>query len=124
MTAAISNSTDILNGVLSGNDDDFGSSAPWHVQLVPTLLYKNETTQQGEIWRMLIVHERVEDEKVKPVWDDQCVTDVDQISYAGLPINEIVFWLEDGLVELPAWKVTMKLVEEKDDEGKEYKFDL
>ncbi|SMQ49872.1 unnamed protein product [Zymoseptoria tritici ST99CH_1A5] len=124
LTAAISNSTDILNGVLSGNDDDFGSSAPWHVQLVPTLLYKNETTQQGEIWRMLIVHERVEDEKVKPVWDDQCVTDVDQISYAGLPINEIVFWLEDGLVELPAWKVTMKLVEEKDDEGKEYKFDL
>ncbi|KJY00709.1 beta-lactamase family protein [Zymoseptoria brevis] len=124
LTAAISNSTDILNGVLSGNDDDFASSAPWHVQLVPTLLYKNEATQQGEIWRMLIVHERVDDGKVKPVWDDQCVTDVDQISYAGLPINEIVFWLEDGLVELPAWKVTMKMDGEKHDEGEEYKHDL
>jgi hypothetical protein len=123
LTAAISNGTDILNGILSGNEDDFGSSAPWHVQLVPTLLYKNETTQQGEVWRMLIAHER-EEGKAKDVWDDHCPTDLDQISYGGLPLNEIVFWLEDGLVELPAWRVKMKAVEKEKGDAETFKHDL
>jgi hypothetical protein len=123
MISAISNGTDILHGVISGNEDDFVTPSPWHVQLVPTLLYKNETTQQGQIWRMLIVHEREEGVQ-KGVWDDQCVTDMDQISYAGLPINEIVFWLEDGLVELPAWRVMLKAEVKEEDDNEEFKHDL
>lgn len=81
---------------------------PWRVQLMPTLLYKNETSQQGEIWRMLVVPEEPKDKSSGPVWDDFCIANVEYVSYGGLPFNEVVFWLEDGIVELPAWRVKLK----------------
>lgn len=81
---------------------------PWRVQLMPTLLYKNETSQQGEIWRMLVVPEEPKDKSSRPVWDDFCIANVEYVSYGGLPFNEVVFWLEDGIVELPAWRVELK----------------
>lgn len=81
---------------------------PWRVQLMPTLLYKNETSQQGEIWRMLVVPEEPKDKSSRPVWDDFCIANVEYVSYGGLPFNEVVFWLEDGIVELPAWRVKLK----------------
>lgn len=81
-------------------------TVPWHAQLVPTLLFKNETSQDGEIWRLLAVRER--DGQDQGIWEEFCPTDVDSLSYAGLPFNEIVFWREEGLIELPAWRVTMK----------------
>ena len=46
------------------------------------------------------------------VWDDFCITDVNQMMYAGVPINEMVFWSDDNgkivEVELPAFRVTLK----------------
>ncbi|KAK1051325.1 hypothetical protein LTR12_009481 [Friedmanniomyces endolithicus] len=106
----ISNGTDVFKTLLAQwaglIDSDSGQ---WRVQLMPTLLYKNETTQEGEIWRLLVVEVRTGKEKV---WDDFCSTDVDPASYAGLPINEVVLWHGEGVVELPAWKVNMKRVKE------------
>ena len=109
LNSFISNGTDVFEslipawvGKIEGPDQ-----YPWRIQLVPTYLYKNETTQQGEIWRMTVAYGRNKHIKRK-VWDDSCLADYDAISYAGLPVTEIVFWHERGLVELPAWQVTMK----------------
>ncbi|KAK3673945.1 hypothetical protein LTR78_006147 [Recurvomyces mirabilis] len=100
----ISNSTDVFDTLLPAFAG-VKSGESWHAQLQPTLLYKNETTQGGEIWRLLIVSERTGKEKV---WDDFCNTDVDVASYAGLPINEVVFWHDEKVVELPAWRVKLR----------------
>lgn len=109
LTSFISNSTDILNDVIPryfvpGLAD---SDVPWHAQLIPTLLFKNETSKQGEIWRMLIVEDRIED---AGVFDEWCVTDVDFATYGGLPVNEVVFWHEEGRVDIPAFNVTFEKV--------------
>jgi hypothetical protein len=107
----ISNGTDVLQTVLpqslGAEMDTRGTS--WHAQLTPTLLFKNESSQQGEIWRIVIVQERKENGR--GLFEDFCLTDLDTVSYASLPLNEVVFWHEEGLVELPAFKVTFKAVE-------------
>lgn len=108
LTEFISNGTQVFPGLFTLYDDPrlADGTLPWHAQLVPTLLFKNETTQQGEIWRVLVVRDREEHDK--GIWDEFCPTDVDQLSYAGLPYNEVVFWREEGLIELPAWRVKME----------------
>lgn len=114
----ISNGTDVLDTViprfLAPNLAADGLS--WHAQLVPTLLFKNESSKQGEIWRLQVVQERGEAQSGHGLFDDFCLTDIDTTSYAGLPLNEVVFWHEEGLVELPAFKVTFKPSDA--DEGK------
>lgn len=103
ITEFISNSTDVLHGVLpllEGID----TSKPWHAQLVPTLLFKDEEKQRGEIWRVLSVQHR--DGNGTESWGDFCIGNWDTGSYAGVPINEVVFW-EDRRMELPAWGVNL-----------------
>lgn len=111
----ISNGTSVIPGIFDMYDDPrlADGTLPWHAQLIPTLLFKNETSQDGEIWRVLAVRER--HKKNKGIWDDLCVTDVDQVSYAGLPVNEVVFWREKGLLEMPAWRFTLKKSKGSDD---------
>ena len=54
LTSFISNGTDVLNSI-PGVPLDFNSG---RAQLIPTLLYKNESTQQGEIWRTIGARDR------------------------------------------------------------------
>lgn len=103
----ISNGTDILTTVIPQLGYNLAGRA-WHAQLVPTLLFKNESSKQGEIWRLLVVQERGGARVGHGLFDDFCVTDIDMGSYAGLPLNEVVFWLDDGVVELPAFRVSFK----------------
>lgn len=128
----ISNGTDVLKGPLPGliEPSITASNASWRIQLTPTLLYKSESAQQGEIWKMIVVLDRPdESEQDGKVFDEFCHTDVDYAAYAGISINEMVFWREEGVVEMPAWRVKMErwerggLVEQM--EGKsEWKVDL
>ncbi|KAK5136751.1 hypothetical protein LTR08_002047 [Meristemomyces frigidus] len=111
LTSFISNSSDVFATLLP-LFNGAAADGTWRAQLVPTLLYKNETTRQGEIWRIVIAAEREGERADRPIWDDFCITDVDTVSYAGLPINEVVFWHEEGVLELPAWKVSMKRARE------------
>ncbi|KXL41542.1 hypothetical protein M433DRAFT_72802 [Acidomyces richmondensis BFW] len=108
----ISNATDVFAAIWAPFAK-YADTGPWHAQLMPTLLYKNESTQQGEIWRVVIARERQEGEN-EAIWDDFCIEDVDANGYAGFPLNEIVFWHEDEIVELTAFKVKMKRFIEKD----------
>jgi hypothetical protein len=107
ITNFISNGTDVLNFVIAQFlAPNLGQKGiPWHAQLIPTMLFKNETSRKGEIWRMLVVESRTENSSV---FDEWCVSDVDSVTYRGIPINEVVFWREERLVEFPAFEVVFK----------------
>ena len=108
VTEFISNGTDVLHTLVQEMFVD--NTKSWRVQLVPTLLFKNESAQQGEIWRLTAAYERPP-EADRMIWDDFCTTDIDASMYAGLPANELVFWHNEGMIELPAWRVKMTSVE-------------
>ncbi|EXJ77575.1 hypothetical protein A1O3_09802 [Capronia epimyces CBS 606.96] len=83
----------------------------YHAQLMPTLLFRDQDNQAGELWRILILPGRSPPHKAK-VWDDFCISDVDTLMYAGQPLNELVFWDpgQDGrfdAVELTAFRISM-----------------
>jgi hypothetical protein len=113
----ISNATDMmtpeLRRIFSGPRE--GSS---YVQLVPTLLFRNETARSGELWRIILVAERTEGEH--PIWDDFCLTNVGGMIFAGIPADEIVFWGEKGeafdTVELSGFRAKLS---RQEDEGRE-----
>jgi hypothetical protein len=110
VTQFISNGTDVLASPLPSFSNPEIALRPWHAQVVPTLLYRNQTALKGELWRGLTVIDRLSEKD--GVWDDFCITDVDQATYAQVPLNEMVFWSDDdgkiAEVELPAFRVTLK----------------
>ena len=113
----ISNSTDVLYGPLPAfGSPDAAAGRPWHAQLIPTLLFKDESKQAGDIYLALIVPERVEGEEAR-LWDEFCITDVDPAMYGGVALNEVVFWRGKGgrveEVELPGFRVRMRREEPK-----------
>ena len=125
----ISNGTDVLSGPLAATVAPaiLDPNVSWRMQLTPTLLYADETAQQGEIWRMVVALNRPErggdGEQEREVFEEFCLADVDYALYAGKPINEVVFWRGEGIVELPAWRVKMKKKGEPEEE-EEWKADL
>lgn len=83
----VSNGTDMMRA----SKKLFGSSDDTRLQLVPTLLFKDELNREGEIWRILRVP------AVNQSSDNEfCLTDIDPASYGGLPLNEVVFWDRKG----------------------------
>lgn len=129
VTNFISNGTDVLSGPLPAmvEPDIKHTNTPWRIQLTPTLLYANESTQKGEVWRMVVALNREEGEDGEAgeaVFGEFCSTDVDYAAYAGEPINEVVFWREEGVVELPGWRVKMAREEAGRGKGEEWKGDL
>jgi hypothetical protein len=107
ITEFISNGTDVLNFVIPQFlvPNLAREGIPWHAQLIPTMLFKDESSEKGEIWRMLIVEGRTGNSSV---FDEWCLSDVDNSAYKGVPINQIVFWREDGLVEFSAFEAVFK----------------
>lgn len=100
----ISNGTDVLKNVFRS------STKPFYAQLTPTLLFKDEKKQRGEIWRMVQSDARTEGEG--SIWDDFCVADIDTVLYAGIGLNELIFWdaTKDGTfekLELSAFWINM-----------------
>ena len=78
MTSFISNGTDVVNTVMPEFFVD--NTRAWRIQLTPTLLFKNERDEQGEIWRAIPAYEREPD---KGIWDSTATGDVDLVRYAG-----------------------------------------
>ncbi|KAF2878577.1 beta-lactamase/transpeptidase-like protein [Massariosphaeria phaeospora] len=103
----ISNSTDVLASPLMEHLPH--SSGKWYVQVVPTLLYRDEKKQKGARWRFQGAAERSAGEQ--PVWDDACLTNIDVAEYAGAPLNEVVFWSGEGdtadTLELTGFRVKL-----------------
>ncbi|KAL6708283.1 hypothetical protein ACN47E_003207 [Coniothyrium glycines] len=108
----VSNSTDFLTSPLT----KLFNADHWYAQLSPTLLYRDEKHQEGEEWRMLFAEER--QESIGGIWDDFCSENIDSSMYAGMPLNEAVFWGKDKkgrftTLELTAFRVNLTRVEEK-----------
>jgi hypothetical protein len=103
----ISNGTDILSFI----PIRFGvPSNILHLQLIPTLLYRDQSKLDGELWRFAPVLDIPSGDAA--IWDDFCVSDVDNLMYDGKPLNEIVFWDKDkdemyGTAELTAFRVSL-----------------
>jgi hypothetical protein len=107
----ISNGTDVLDSAFRR------SSNRWYAQLTPTLLYRDEKKQKGELWRIVQSDERVNHEG--SIWEDFCSTDIDVPSYAAVGFNELVFWNPNKnkkfeKVELSAFRVNMTRTDENE----------
>jgi len=100
----VSNGTDVLSAVFKRF-----SAQPSYTTLAPTLLFRDEQKQQGELWRMLTSNERTGEESI---WDDFCMANFDNPLYAGVGFNELVFWDKEddgkfGTVELSAFRINL-----------------
>ena len=121
ITSFISNSTDVLSALAPFLLPAEVARSAWRAQLVPTLLYKNQSAvpPAGELWRSTVVFNKgVDEAKNADVWDDECITDEDKAMYAGMPLTEFVFW-RDGEgeveeVEASGFRVKMRKVEDKE----------
>ncbi|KFY06763.1 hypothetical protein V492_07763 [Pseudogymnoascus sp. VKM F-4246] len=88
----ISNSTDVV-GDPQVPLQLLTQGLPFRVQLVPSLLYREDDVgRKGEVWRGAVVLE----ERQEGVWGDNCLTNYDPGLYAGKPLFEVVFWEGDG----------------------------
>jgi hypothetical protein len=109
----VSNGTDVLSAVV----DKMGVPATSYQALTPTLLFRNEKKQQGELWRSVGANERSEGDL--GIWDDECIADFDTLMYAGKGFNELVFWDKGGdgkfgKLELSAFRINLTRSDEKD----------
>ncbi|KAJ5832712.1 beta-lactamase family protein [Penicillium riverlandense] len=115
ISSLVSNSTDVLAalGPLVGQKS--GVSSGIYFALQPTFLSRTSADGHvGEVWRFINVIDDY-DAPVNPstVWDDYCVSNVDPLAYAGVPLNEVIFWREQGdapveEVELSAFDVRLR----------------
>ncbi|EAW24644.1 serine hydrolase domain-containing protein [Aspergillus fischeri NRRL 181] len=135
----ISNSTDVLSIIF--NQFQYLGNAQLHAQLIPSGLYRDEEEQVGEIWRIAVVMDprappdpvlgRSSEHKTNAglwsgstrVWDEFCITDVDNIMYEGRPLSEVVFWDRDeetGMfekVELTALRINLTRADQMEEGG-------
>jgi CubicO group peptidase (beta-lactamase class C family) len=107
----VSNGTDTLSWLLDyGHLNDLDIT----LQLIPTLLYRDERQKRGELFRAVLnVSQR---QAPRELWDDFCTTDVDTLMYAGKPLGEVIFWDTDETghrydrIELSAFRVWLDRV--------------
>jgi hypothetical protein len=118
ISAWISNGTDMFKVI----PDYFHVPATeFHLQVIPTLLYQDQEHLAGELWRMALVLNRP-DHTESAVWDDFCVSDIDNRMYAGRSLNELVFWNKTdagryNTLELPAFRVSMSRHDDGDSDA-------
>jgi hypothetical protein len=118
ITSFISNSTNVIAAFRSFQAAPLPDDV--RIQLIPTLLFKDEEKKRGAIWRGLIVPEK---RNSSLIWDDVCITDEDQLQFAGKPVFEVVMWHADGglgrveEVDLSAFRVKLKYDEDESRQG-------
>lgn len=102
-----------------------GNEVVWHV--VPTLLHVDEKNVRGARWRVIPSIQRPKDSDTIPkrrIWDNFCVSDWDFNSYAGKPLNEVIFWTDEDTddqaveVELSAYRTKLRRVSDNDHLGR------
>lgn len=110
----ISNGTAILPSLVAFTAMRGGQGADWYFQLAPTFTTPlrrerpGNRTQLGEAWRWVNILEAPADQG----WNDWCVSSFDGESYAGTPINKMIFWRDGSSgevdeLEIPAFNVTL-----------------
>ncbi|KAF2715980.1 beta-lactamase/transpeptidase-like protein [Polychaeton citri CBS 116435] len=83
-----------------------GNNVTWRVQLTPTQLYNNTTSQQGEIWYAVPVPDQSPKPEDPPLVQ-HCRPTIDPFVYAGQPVMQLIFWPEQRVIDMPAWNVSV-----------------
>ncbi|KAF2855333.1 beta-lactamase/transpeptidase-like protein [Plenodomus tracheiphilus IPT5] len=117
ISSLISNGTDLFTTELARS----GTPEKWYAALVPTLLFHDSEKQRGEEWRFVVAEER--GAAAGAVWDDFCLEDLDGPIYAGVPLNEVIFW-GDGKVELPGFRITLSREEKGGQRSREEEHEI
>lgn len=122
VTEFISNSTDFSNSDLMKYSRT-PRDGRYYVQLVPTLLYRDEKAKLGELWRFVVTAERKDGDR--DIWDDFCLTNIESPAYANVHINEVSFWDGKGrafdTLELSAFRTNLSRTDDNKTElGPEY----
>lgn len=120
ISSLISNSTDVLSVFIPLVAEQSGDGTNFYFQLIPTFETRYSATnasgsQLGEVWRFInVVDDYGEPENATTIWDDYCVANIDPLTYAGRPLNEVIFWRASNDtaspvtdVELTAFEVTL-----------------
>ena len=115
-----SNATDVLSVFVPLVAQQAGTGSNIYFQLVPTFETRtaSNSSSVGEVWRFINVNnDNGEPDNATTTWDDYCIGNFDPLSYAGVPLNEVVFWKNgngtDAAVEsvgLSAFQVTLNKV--------------
>ena len=109
----ISNSTDVLAGLVPLVAGQAGLTGDIHFQLVPTFEVAPGKTKDtsGEIWRLI----NVQDDDPTDVWQDYCIGNYDPLRYVDQPFNEVIFWRKNANntsvvseIQITAWNITME----------------
>ena len=90
----ISNSTDVMETLVSFVSSAAGTSGELYFQLIPTFKTRHSKDGKiGEVWRFIDVIDDYEyPTNATTVWNDYCVVNIDPFSYGAVPLNEAVFW--------------------------------
>lgn len=117
----LSNGTDTLSLLLDLARTRYAGDIT--LQLIPTLLYRDEKQKRGELFRAVIDFPPTS-QGPSGVWGDFCITDVSPVMYAGKSVGEVVFWDTDSSgqrydrVELSAFRVSLdRVLGERDKNG-------
>lgn len=112
-----SNSTDVLENLISFVSSTAGTNGDMYFQLLPTFQARHaHDGRVGEVWRLIDVIEDYDDPtNSTTVWNDYCVANIDPFSYGTIPLNELVFWRNTSdprstveSVTLSAFKVNLR----------------
>lgn len=117
ITSWVSNSTEVLAALGSFVSQKAGTTGDLYFQLMPTFRTKRSSDGRiGDIWRFInVIDDYDHPINATTVWNDYCVVNIDPISYANVPVNELVFWRSangsnSGVdeVTLSAFRVTLR----------------
>ena len=107
----ISNGTDVLPALTEFVAAQAGDGGDIYYQVIPTFEERRSGSRIGQVWRIVNVLDTPADSnQTGDIWNDYCVSNVDPISYAGKPLNEVVFWDKvNGVsqIELSAFRIVL-----------------
>ena len=115
----VSNGTDVLAALIPLVATQAGTGDNIYFQIIPT--FETRTAADGgvgEVWRLINVMEgNGGDSELRgnatSLWADYCVSNIDPLAYAGVALNEVVFWRAGNAsapvteVELSAFRVVL-----------------
>ncbi|PYI09596.1 beta-lactamase/transpeptidase-like protein [Aspergillus sclerotiicarbonarius CBS 121057] len=115
----VSNGTDVLAALVPLVANQAGTGENIYFQVMPTFETRVAADGSvGEVWRFINVMEgNGGDTEIRgnasSIWADYCVSNIDPLSYAGVALNEAVFWRAGNAsaavaeVELSAFRVVL-----------------
>ncbi|PWY83330.1 beta-lactamase/transpeptidase-like protein [Aspergillus heteromorphus CBS 117.55] len=119
VSAWVSNGTDVLDVLVPLVAGEEGSGDDIYFEFLPTFETRTTTADGavGEVWRVINVLEGAGGDtatrgNASSIWADYCVSNIDPLTYAGVALNEMVFWRANATaavhaVELSAFRVVL-----------------